>query len=217
MVGHYEIAHEYKRYYDKSGERDIQTYTHVLFPDHTNPAYGVGFSDIIDTLGTFILDLGTGAGNLARDQRILGWRSTTVGIDLFGKGSHGDNSIFGDSSQGIPSSPDGVIANWLTLPFPNESFDHILAYESFPRYYNLGDTYDVERYEDELVRGLSDREYQKRSFTEITRVARRGCIWRGTLPRPMIKKRHSDPLFKDFSDHGWGFVIMKGIFIARKI
>lgn len=181
-----------------------------------NPAFGKGFQQTFDTEGAMILDLGAGAGNLSRDQGELGWRSKIIGVDLFGEGGRGEvtSTMKGDIKKNIPPSPRAVLGDWLQLSFPDNTFDYILAYESFPRYL-FPNGYPHKSHEN-----ISSIQFQHQSFSEINRVAKKGCIWRGTFPslawyppeskEGQISKKYLNPLFKDFLDHGWGKIIIFG-------
>lgn len=245
MDNYIETALMHRRLEDRTagGERGIDRYTQILFPDVNSsnypihckiidlngtsgfalhsPAFEKTFKDTFDTSGVKILDLGAGVGNLSRDQAELGWNSQIIGVDLTGKNENLNvQSFWGDNSKEIPKSPNSLVGDWTRLPIKDNTFDFILSYESFPRYL-------YPAYQKDDHNRLSAEEFRRKSFEEITRVAKSGCIWRGTVASQIaeypntelgkIQLKYSNPVFKTMLDYGWSRIISyKNIFIALK-
>lgn len=145
--------------------------------------YGGFFSN-----GASILDLGSGHGQVVQE---INQKYGDKDVKCFGV----DHRYSHDVPQITTSL---VTGDFRGLPFADNSFDRMLAVESFPAWLP------------------KNRDLIQRYFQEI-----KGAIWRGTLP---TYDEYNTPTISDyeltkyFCDNGWELVVNNGIaFIARLV
>lgn len=138
--------------------------------------------------GTSLLDIGSGGGQAVDQMRTKYSQGMRIqGVDI----------RYGIDKPSADLKSPYTTASWKHLPYKESSFDRLLSYESFPRYPFSGD---------------GDTEQATQVFKEITRVAKNGALWRGTLPS-MVSGSH----FMDgFTQNGWEvYVPDHKLFVAR--
>lgn len=108
----------------------------------------------------------------------------------------------GPTLQKDKSQTELVAGHFRDLPFGDDTFDRVLAIETFPAW--------LPRYKEDT----------ERYFMEITRVCRNGAIWRGTFASQIeleSKNADEDDVIAGFTKNGWELVIdrVKNSFMAR--
>jgi SAM-dependent methyltransferase len=98
-----------------------------------------------------ILDLGSGAGKAKHEYQWWHPKNMVIGLDPYN----------GSENPGYPGEQNFIAGMMEKLPFKNDTFDGILACETFPRHVNEQDELEL------IIR-------------EITRVCKEGAIFRGT-------------------------------------
>lgn len=107
--------------------------------------------------GARILDLGSGSGKAISEwtKRYLSSDVRVVGLDF----------VYRREAPMTPHEGRYIAGVWQRLPFADNSFSGILSLESFPRYAEL----DLNSENNQMI------------FSEITRVSKKGAIWRATM------------------------------------
>lgn len=133
--------------------------------------------------GKKILDLGSGVGKATKELNDL---FSNSGIDIIG------------IDVNIPEVKSDIVgADFMNLPFKNNSIDRIMALETFPRWYGdyptsmrastkhfFNPESTIYILGDDGLLDINKVSYLKRlehTWNEINRVAAPGCIFRGTV------------------------------------
>lgn len=201
-------GHKEARQYN---ERGLAEYVRGLFPDErglqqsylsffrgssvgvisTSRAFYSGLGGFFKQNG-MILDIGCGKGNFVLEANSVFKR---WGINIFGI----NNNITELRARGAINDSHIRLADWNNLPFEDHFFDAITCFESFPTH--------------AISQGATIGDMSI-TMKEITRVAKPGTIWRGTMPA-YIPNDRSHPVFEVFLSNGWELYICGRVFIAR--
>lgn len=175
---------------DKDGGTSHNTYR----PEQSGPVFG-GKSEFFKK-DSVVLDIGSGGGTAVREMSKNFAGVKVVGLDM----QYVRSGVYSPTKR--TSSATYVAGDWGEMPFADGAFDRLLSYESFPRYAFSRTDFSVE-----AVRN---------TFREITRVAKEGAIWRGTLGTRAVHDEFS--AIDMMIENGWEIHVFPGkTFIARLV
>lgn len=175
---------------NKSGRTSHNTYR----PEQLSPVFG-GESEFFKK-DSVVLDIGSGGGTAVGEMSKNFAGVKVVGLDI----QYGRGGVYSPTKR--TSSARYVAGEWGKMPFADGTFDRLLSYESFPRY-----AFSRTDFSEEAVRN---------TFREITRVAKEGAIWRGTLSTRTVHNKSS--AIDMMLENGWEIYVFPGkTFIARLV
>ncbi len=127
--------------------------------------------------GSIILDIGSGVGGAVEDISKHYPKVKTVGLDL----RYGKEKAAGRRGVHIKGS-------WEALPFADNSFNRILAYESFPAW---------------GFQKSSSFSQDIKTIKEATRVSQSGTIWRSTIAAGSKIAGSREAILSGMIENGW--------------